>query len=564
MLVPQAMAYALLAGLPPVVGLYASITPLIAYALIGTSRHLAVGPVAMVSLLVVSSVGAIAEPGSAEYIGLAIALAWMVGFIQLAMGLARAGAMVNFLAHPVVSGFTSAAALIIGLSQVKHLFGLDVPRAHSFFETVQATVAGLDQAHALTALVGLSSVAALLLMKRYAKALPRALIVVGVATAATMIWGLDARGLAVVGAVPSNLPTPTLPGIEWGQLGALIPAALTISLVGFMESYSVAETIARKKKYRLAPNRELLGLGAANVAGAIFGAYPVTGGFSRTAVNTQAGARTGLAAVITALFVALALVTLTPVLRYVPNTVLAAIIVTAVAGLFDWKEATHLYKVKRSDLALLALTFSATLAIGIEEGIAVGVAASLLAFFLRATRPHTAVLGRLPGAAVYRNVANFPDAKPVPGMLIVRMDASYVFGNVAFLRDTLEDLEANRPDDLRAVILDFSAINDLDSSAEAGLRQIAAGYRDRDITFAICNVKGPVRELLLRSGLWPDVTHGKVFLSVECAVQWALAQLEDAPGTDAEPTISDLCVGPDTDSPRRVELRSLHVISARP
>lgn len=496
MLVPQGMAYALLAGLPPIVGLYASVVPLALYALFGTSRQLAVGPVAMVSLLVLAGIGSLNPSGVEEYVAYAVLLALMVGVIQLGMGLIRAGFLVNFLSHPVVSGFTSAAALIIGFSQLGHLMGVKLDRSHHVHTIVGQAWDAVSLTNVAALVIGVLGVVGLLALKKFAPRVPRALVAVVLATVAVFALGLN---VTVVGEVPGGFPAPALPTITWAAVEGLLPTAITISLVSFMESISVAKKFASERGYRIDANQELIGLGLANVGGAFFGAYPVTGGFSRTAVNAQAGARTPLASLVTAGVVALALMFLTPLFYHVPKAVLAAIIMTAVFGLIDYKEVLHLWKVDRVDLALLALTFLGTLTLGIETGIIVGVVASLLAFVLRTTRPHYAVLGRLPGTRVWRNVKNFPEAETKPGVVALRIDASFYYGNVNFLRETLRCLEDGQ--EIRKVVIDASSVNRVDSSADTALHEIARDYHARGIELVFAGVKGPVREVMRRSGL---------------------------------------------------------------
>ncbi|MCO4762766.1 MAG: solute carrier family 26 protein [Myxococcales bacterium] len=500
MLIPQAMAYAMLAGLPPVVGLYASMVPLVVYAALGTSRQLAVGPVAMVSLLVASGVGALAEPGSTDYVTLAVTTALTVGILQTVMGGAKLGFLVNFLSHPVVSGFTSAAALIIGLSQLKHLMGVNIPRSHHVHTIVLTAIEQVADTHVATLLIGALSVVALVLLKRFFPKFPRALLVVSSATVAVWLLGLDTAGVAIVGAVPSGLPMPSLPDMSLTSMMNVLPTALTIALVGFMESISVAKGFARRHGYALEPNQELIGLGMANVAGSFFGAYPVTGGFSRTAVNAQAGAKTGLAAIITAGVIALALLFLTPLLHFLPKATLAAIIMTAVAGLIDFAEVKHLWQADRKDLALLALTFFATLGLGIEQGILTGVAASMVWFVFETTKPHAAELGRLPTSPVWRNLDRHPSAKPVPGVVAVRIDSPLYYGNVTFLKATIERLLDRNPTPT-ALVMDFSPVHALDSSAANALAEIKDELAVRGIALHLTSVRGPVRDTMARAHL---------------------------------------------------------------
>ena len=498
MLVPQAMAYAMLAGLPPIVGLYASTVPLVIYALLGTSRQLAVGPVAIVSLMVAVSAGALVSPGSAEYMACAVLLAALVGLIQLVMGLIRLGFVVNFLSHPVISGFTSAAALVIGLSQLQYLLGIDLPRGHVYL-TLLNVARRLGEIDPVTLAIGGGAMGLLLLLKQLKPAFPGALAVVALGTLAVWLLGLETR-VAIVGAVPAGLPALSLPTWSWTLIQQLSPSALAISMVGFMESFAVAKSFARKNRYEIDANKELIGLGAANLGGGLLSGYPVTGGFSRTAVNAQAGARTGLAAVITAAVIAGTLLVLTPLFYYLPRSVLAAIIMAAVFGLVDAAEVKHLYRVKRSDLALQLLTFVATLSLGIEPGILLGIGASLLLHVLRTTRPHTAVLGRLPGTHVYRNVARHPEAEQIEGLLLVRFDAQFYFGNVTFLKDKIQRLLAAQPGPVQAVVINASSINQIDSSADGALHEIVADLRDEGVEIYFAEVRGPVRDVMNRSG----------------------------------------------------------------
>lgn len=524
MLVPQAMAYAMLAGLPPIVGLYASTIPLALYALLGSSRHLAVGPVAMVSLLVASGVGALAGAGTADYVLYAVILAAMVGVMQLAMGVFRLGFLVTLLSHPVISGFTSAAALIIGFSQVKHLFGVAIPRGQEIHEIVLTVARQAADINPWTLAIGLSSIVLLVGLKRWRASFPGALAVVVLGSLAAWIFDLQGRGVAIVGDVPAGLPGLSVPGLDFEILQKLLPTAVVIALVGFMESISVAKAFARRNRYDIDANRELVGLGVANIAAGLFSGYPVTGGFSRTAVNAQAGARTPLASLLTAAMVALTLVLFTPWFYFLPQAVLAAIIMSAVVGLIDVAEVRRLARVDRADLAMLLVTFAGTLTLGLEAGIAIGVVTSLAWFVVQANRPHFAVLGRLPGTQVFRNVDRFEEAETTPGALIVRIDGPIYFGNTDYLKRALARLEAGR-DDLAAVIIDASAISRLDSSADAVLHDIVQDYRRRDIVLFVAGPNGPVRDAMARSGLREQIGPGHSTRTVAEAVdRWSERQ----------------------------------------
>ncbi len=492
MLIPQAMAYAMLAGLPPIVGLYASTVPLLSYALFGTSRQLAVGPVAVLSLMTAASVGAIAEVGTDAYMTYALVLALMVGVIQLVMGLARLGIVTNFLSHPVLSGFTSAAALIIAFSQFDDLIGPGF--------------------HLPTAIIGGVSLLFLLALRIFKPSFPGMFFIVVASIAVAWAMGLENYGVELVGQVPTGLPAFSMVPLEWEMIRTLLPSALVIALVGFMESFAVAKKLAEGhgEADELEPNRELVGLGAANAAGAFFGSFPVTGGFSRSAVNDRAGARSNLAAVLTVIVVVVTLLFLTDLFYYLPQTVLAAIIMTAIVGLIDIKAVKHLWEVKRDGLVILVLTFASTLIIGIEEGLAIGIGASLLWFIIRATKPHVAVLGRLPQTTSYRNLDRHPEAKVIPGLLLVRIDSQFFFGNVSFLKSTLTELEKEMDQPLKAVIIDASSINQLDSSAEIALRQILEDYQERDVELYFAKTKGPVLDVMRASSFY-DLMEEKHF-----------------------------------------------------
>lgn len=522
MIIPQAMGYAMLAGLPPIVGLYAALTPILAYALLGTSRQLSVGPVAMDSLLVAVAVGALAETGSDDYVAIAGTLGVLVGLVQLTLGVLRMGFIVNFLSRPVISGFTSAAALIIAASQLKYLLRLDLPSTHFVPKVVYEALKQAQGAHGMSMLIGLASIGTLVVLKRAVPKFPRALVVVTITTAVVSTWALDQTGVRIVGEVPSGLPGVHWPRIELDLIQTLLPAACTISLVSFMEAISIGKHFARENRYELNASQELIGLGVANVLGGLTGGYPVAGGVSRTAVAASAGARTQLFALITVSVVATTLLYLTPLFYAMPKAALAAIIVTAVVGLVDLSEPKRLWKVKPADLGLLVLTFVMTLSVGIQWGIILGVLASLLLFVVRTTQPHVAVLGQVPGTEAYLNVERHRHAQVVPGVLVLRIDAQFYFGNVSFLKDTLRSLEQRMAEPLQAVVLDASGVNQLDSSAEAALQEIDAAYAARGVRLYFARVKGPVRDVMLQSGLLERLNQeGRIVFRTHDAVQLA-------------------------------------------
>lgn len=522
MLIPQGMAYALIAGLPPIYGLYASLIPLVGYALFGTSRQLAVGPVALVSLLVAASVAPMAEGDPNRYIMLTLTLTIMVGVLQFVMGLLRFGFLVNFLSHPVLSGFTSAAALVIGLSQLKHLLGVDIERSNYIHEILWGAVQQWEVIHWPTVALGLVGIAILVGLRRWSRAIPGALVVVVLGTGAVWLLGGAQTGVSIVGDVPSGLPGFVIPAFSWSDVQALVPGALTIGLVGFMESIAVAKVYARRNGYSLDADKELVGLGMANIAGAFFQSYPTTGGFSRTAVNGDAGAKTNMAGIISAVVIALTLLLLTPLFYYMPKAVLASIVMVAVAGLVDWNEARYLWRVDRRDLALMGLTFAATLSLGIEEGILAGVIVSLIAVIHQSATPHTAIMGRLPDSTTYRNLKRSPEAITRADVMIVRMDAALYFANVSTFKDLIGEIDTKN-DALRAIVIDMYPVNRIDSTAAHALHEVIETCHDDGVDLYLAGLKGPVHDVLGRAGVIHELGPNHLFHEVHEAVEAAEA-----------------------------------------
>jgi len=528
MVVPQGMAYALLAGLPPVVGLYAATVPMILYAVLGTSRQLAVGPVAIVSLLVATALAPIVEQGTVGYVAAAALLALMVGVLHLLLAVFRLGFIVNFMSHGVLVGFTAAAAMIIGLSQLKHVLGVSIPRTEQFLDTGIEVAKVVSDTHLATLLLGLGCLMTLLLIRRFVPRLPGPLIVVIASTVITAVFGLADRGVATVGSLPGSLPAFAIPGLDVSLMRSLFSAALIITIVGFMESVAVAKVYARRNRYDLVPNQELVGLGLANVAAGLFSAYPVTGGFSRTAVNASAGARTQFASLITAGIVVLTLLVLTPLFESLPQAALGAIIIMAVVNLIDIREMRHIAQVKRSDLFTLAVAFFGTLLLGIELGIAVAVVASMLVVFARMSRPFTAVLGKVQGTTSYRNLDRFPDAEVTPGVRVVRMDAALSFVNASFTKKLLLEQAAQIEGTIdgvghgrRVLVLNCSGINDVDATGAGILDEVLDDLEDLGVELFVSDVKGPTRDVLVRAHLW-DRFAGRVYATTDAAVRAAV------------------------------------------
>jgi sulfate permease, SulP family len=537
-LIPQGMAYALVAGLPPVVGLYAAVFPIVAYAALGRSRQLAVGPVAIVSLLTAAGLEPLAGGDTQDYVDLAATLALMVGALMILMGVARLGFVADLLSHPVLSGFTSAAALIIVSSQLRHLLGVDLVRSEYVHAVLIDAVRRLEEAHLLTLAMGAIGFGLLILLRRWRPAFPWALAVVLAATVLVAGLGLEEHGIKVVGDIPRSLPGASPPSLELARLGRLLPLSLAVTLVALIESLAMAKYFASRNGYRVGPRQEFVALGAANVTAGLFQGYPVAGSFSRTAVNAATGARTPVAGLITAGVIGVTLVAAAPLFHSLPKAVLASVVFMAATSLFDVREARRLWRVKRSDFYLLALSFWATLGLGIERGIMVAVVASLLVVLSQTARPHTAVLGRVPGTTNFRNVDRTPGGITVPGVIVLRIDAPLYFANADFLADTLREVEAAHPDRLRVMILDFSSVTDLDSSADAVLGEIADDYADRGVEFYLANVKGIILDVMRRSGLYARLGPTRFFFSTHEAVGYAQNLLEEREITlDPEPAV---------------------------
>ena len=525
MLIPQSLAYALLAGLPAEMGLYASILPLVAYAIFGTSRTLAVGPVAVVSLMTAAAAGKLAAQGTPEYIMAAITLAFLSGLMLLVMGLFRLGFLANFLSHPVIAGFITASGVLIATSQMKHILGVRA-EGHNLIDMLTNLIAEVDAINWITLLIGVASLAFLFwvrkglkplllsfgLKPRLSELLAKAGPVIAVALSILVVWlfALDERGVAIVGQVPMGLPPLTLPGFSADLWGQLFGSALLISIIGFVESVSVAQTLAAKKRQRIVPDQELVGLGASNIAAAVSGGYPVTGGFARSVVNFDAGAETPAAGAYTAIGIALAALLLTPLLYFLPKAVLAATIIVAVLSLVDFSILRKSWTYSRVDFAAVSATIVLTLGFGVEIGVSAGVALSILLFLYKTSRPHVAEVGLVPGTQHFRNIKRH-EVETHDSLVTIRIDESLYFANAAFLQDLIYDrIVCDQP--IRDVVLMCSAVNEIDMSALESLEAINTRLDELGIRLHMSEVKGPVMDRLKRSHFLQDMT-GEVFLS---------------------------------------------------
>lgn len=542
MLIPQSLAYALLAGLPPQVGLYASILPLVAYAIFGTSRALAVGPVAVVSLMTAAAAGNLAMQGSPEYLAVAILLALISGLMLLVMGLLRLGFVANFLSHPVISGFITASGILIAVSQLKHIFGVKVT-GHNLIEIGGSLLSQLTMTNVPTLIIGVLSTIFLFWVRGNLKPLlqklrmgekmatigarvgPVIAVIVSILVVAAM--GMADMGVAIVGDIPKGLPPLAAPVFDMQLWTSLLASSFIIALIGFVESVSVAQTLAAKKRQRIDPDQELIGLGAANVAAAFSGGYPVTGGFARSAVNFDAGAETPAAGAFTAIGIALATLFLTPLLYHLPIATLAATIIVAVLSLVNVDDIKEAWAYSKTDFAAMMATILLTLLIGVEAGVLAGVVISIGMFLLRSSRPHYAIVGQVRDTEHFRNV----DRHTVltnPRLVTLRIDESLFFANARFLEDRVYDL-ALENDDIEHVVLMCSAVNDIDLSALESLEAINERLQAAGVKLHLSEVKGPVMDKLQRSHLLTLMT-GQVFLSQMEAIEGLLG-----PGYGMEP-----------------------------
>ncbi|MGJ8564607.1 MAG: SulP family inorganic anion transporter [Alphaproteobacteria bacterium] len=525
MLIPQSLAYALLAGLPPQVGLYASILPLVAYAIFGTSRTLAVGPVAVISLMTAAAAGKMAAQGSPEYLVVAILLALISGVMLFFMGLFKLGFVANFLSHPVISGFITASGVLIAVSQLKHILGVKVS-GHNLLEIGQSLLSKLPETNIPTLVIGVATTVFLfwvrgnlkpLLIKagmseKIAGILARVgpVIAIVVSILAVLLLGLEDKGVKIVGDIPKGLPPMAVPEFDMTLWVSLLGSSLIIAIIGFVESVSVAQTLAAKRRQRIDPDQELIALGASNIASAFSGGYSVTGGFARSAVNFDAGAETPAAGGFTAIGIALATLFLTPLLYALPIATLAATIIVAVLSLVNIGDIKQAWNYSKSDFAAMIATILLTLSIGVEAGVMAGVAISIAMFLYKSSRPHYAVVGQVRDTEHFRNIDRHK-VQTNPRVLTIRIDESLYFANARFMEDALYDLALDKPE-LKDVILMCSAVNAIDLSALESLEAINERLKSVKIKLHLSEVKGPVMDRLKKSHLFEDLTGG-VFLT---------------------------------------------------
>jgi SulP family sulfate permease len=518
MLIPQAMAYAVIAGLPPIYGLYGALVPLLVYPIFATSRQLAIGPQALDMLILAAGLATVVEAGTAAYVGMAIVVTAMVGLLQIAMGAMQLGFVANLLSRPVIAGLTSAAALIISFSQLGNLLGVDLGNSQYVHVLLWRALQHLGEVHLLSLGIGAVGIALLLALPRWVPAVPESLVVVALATAASYAFAFEAQGVAVVGAIPDGLPPFRLPPFNLDTLNTLLPAAGTLALVQFMKNVSLGRVFATRHGYTIDANRELVGLGSANLVGAFFSSIPVSGSFSRSAVNDQTGAQTPLANWFTAAVIALTLLFLTPLFYYLPLPALAAIIIVAGIGLIDLRELQSLFKARRRDGYIALFTATCTLLIGIQEGILLGIGASVIAVLFRISRPNMAELGHVPGTRLFRDLDRFDQAMRLANIMVLRVDASFSFANAEYFKDFILDKSEREGRDIAVVIVDGSSINGLDTTAIEALFSVAESLEEEGVELHLTGLIGPVREVVRRSGLHALLGEDRFHLDPHTAV----------------------------------------------
>ncbi|PEN13019.1 sodium-independent anion transporter [Longibacter salinarum] len=532
MLIPQGMAYAVLGGLPPIYGLYAALVPLLVYPLLGTSRQLITGPVAIDMLILAAGVGLLADPGSNRYVALAVMAAAIAGALQLGMGALRLGFVADLLSRPVIAGFTTAAAFIIAASQLGPLLGIDLERSAYVHELVADAAIHAHMVHVPSAVVGGLSIVCLLAIARWRPKWPSALIVAAVATLLGWILGGRAAGVEVIGSVPTGLPSAGWPDISQGDLWQLLPTAATLAVVQFMSVISLGRVFAKEHRYAIDANRELFAVGSANLIGSVFQSVPVSGSFSRSAVNDRAGAKTPVPNAIAAILIGATLLVLTPLVYHMPMPAIAAIIVVSGAGLIDIGEIKYLVQTKRREAFIAVLTMVITLTVGIQEGILVGVAASIVAALYRLSRPKMAELGHVPGTRSYHDLRRMDGASPIDSVLILRVNAAFTFANAEYFKNFILDKSRTQLHRIEAVVIDGASINDLDTTAAEALDSILDVLDEEGIDLYFTGLIGPVRDLMRRAGLWERLGEDHFYKHPHEAVLYILRDLDHDDGGD--------------------------------
>ncbi len=501
MFIPQGMAYAVIAGVPPIYGLYAGVIPLLIYPLFGTSKNLSIGPVAIDMLIVAAGIGMLAEPNTERYITLTILLTMMAGGLQLLMGSMQLGSVLNIFSRPVIAGFTLAAPIIIAFSQLNNLLGIELSQTQYVIVLVEEVFSQFDRIHLQTFLWGITAIILLTAIKYAKPVFPAAVVILGGGILCSWVMGAGSVGIQLVGDIPKGLPGISLPEINFNNMRELLPTALTLALVQFMSVASLGQTFAKRNNYVIDANHELVAIGASNFFGSLFKSIPVSGSFSRSAASEQANVQTPLANIITSLVIIATLLFLTPLFYFLPMPILAAIIIVSALNLIDIGEFKFLYQTKHSEGFIAIFTAGCTLLIGIQEGILLGVVASMIHMFYKYSRPSVAELGIIPGTRLFKNLDRNPEAKPITGLMILRVDASFSFVNADFFRDYVIEKSRERNQSTQYVVIDGSTINTLDTTAIDKIKSMVGTLKNWDIELYITGLKGPVRDIVNKSGL---------------------------------------------------------------
>ncbi|WP_069129940.1 SulP family inorganic anion transporter [Rhodohalobacter halophilus] len=521
--IPQAMAYAVIAGLSPIYGLYGSLIPLLIYPLFGTSRHLALGIVATDMIIIASGASLVADPGTDKYVTVVLLLTMLVGLVHIAMSLFRMGFLVNLLSKPVIYGFMVAAPIIIGFSQMGNLFGVELERTQYVGVLAMQLFEQIEMINPVALAIGGSGLILLFVLQKINPLFPRALLLIAAGGFSVWFFNLERYHVDVIGVIPSGLPSFQLHEFTLDDVRRLVPTVTTLVLIQLMAIMSLGKTFGNKYKYPIDANKEFFALGMANFVGSFFQSPPMSGSFSRTAVSDEAGTRTPLSNVVTAIIIGLTLLFLTPLFYFVPMPALAAVIIAATISLIDVKELRYLFRTKPSEAYIAIFTFACTLIIGIQEGILLGIGASLLSVLYRTSRPNVAVLGHIRGSRNFRDIERNRKAKSIDELLLLRFDSSMEFSNADYIKDFIIQQSGEQNKQIRAVVIDAKSINDIDTTAIETLQSVKETLEDWDIELHFAGLKTPVQKLLMRSGLarkiggthFHETTHDAIIYLLE-------------------------------------------------
>lgn len=524
-LIPQGIAYAILAGVPPIYGLYTALIPQIFYTLFATSKYLAVGPTALDALIMATGISALAIVGTEHYLTMVFVVTFMVGIIQVLLGSFKLGFIMNFVSKPVLTGFITAAAIIIGISQFKNLMGLDAARSNRFHELVGNLARNLDTLQLESFIIGVLAIIAIYWLKKINKKIPAQLVVVVLGIVVIKYFYQFFNEVDIVGYVPAGLPKFAVPTLTYDLFQKLLPIALTLTFTGFLQATTISKVLEEgQMDSDLNTNRELIALGMGNFAGSFLSSYVATGSFSRSALNKESGSLSPLSNFFAAIFIGLTLFLLTPAFYYLPKPVLAAIIIVAVVQLIKLDQIKFLWKTNKNDFFMMLITLIVTLMLGIREGVLVGVLVSIFVVIYKSSKPHMVMLGRVPGTShIFRNVQRFKDVITDDDVLILRFDAPLYFANANYFKEKLDFFVKLKGQKLKSIVIDMATINTIDSTGLATLEEVMKKYNARGVIFYFTDIKGPVRDYLAKSLLIDEIGIKNCFMNIE----EAMAYLDD-------------------------------------